>query len=71
MLLLATSDGEKGASSVLETAYLRMSYNDSKHIFKFSLPRFSVNFDKIKGILDNNLKEDLENKLYGFQNLLS
>jgi hypothetical protein len=48
-----------------------MSYNDSKHIFKFSLPRFSVNFDKIKGILDNNLKEDLENKLYGFQNLLS
>ena len=45
MFLMATSEGLKGASSVLQMAYNRMSIGNPNQIPYFSLPNFSDNFD--------------------------
>ena len=58
MLLLSTSEGNRGASSVLKIAHQRISYNHSYKIPTFSLPSFSKNFDVINGIIDEDLKKD-------------
>ena len=58
MLLLSTSEGIRGASSVLKIAHQRISYNHSYKIPTFSLPSFSKNFDVINGIVDEDLKKD-------------
>ena len=57
MLLLSTSDGEKGAKSVLNTAYNRISFNHKFEIPIFSLPNFSSNFNSNEGIIDTDLKK--------------
>ena len=57
MLLLSTSDGEKGAKSVLDTAYNRISFNHKFEIPIFSLPNFSSNFNSKEGIIDTDLKK--------------
>ena len=58
MLLLSTSEGIRGASSVLKIAHQRISYNHSYKIPTFSLPSFSKNFDVNNGIVDEDLKKD-------------
>lgn len=45
MLLLGTSPGPRGASSVLEIAKARFPKHDAKIINTFSLPNFNENFD--------------------------
>ncbi len=50
MFLLATSDGARGAISVLEMAHARISRENTHPIPKFSLPNFNQNFTPEKGV---------------------
>ena len=60
MLLLATSPGARGGSSVLDIAVKRMPFQGGLVKGSFSLPSFNENFDAEKGIISN---EDLNNQL--------
>jgi len=60
MLLLATSPGARGGSSVLDIAVKRMPFQGGMVKGSFSLPVFNDNFDKEKGRISNAaLNEDL------------
>lgn len=60
ILLLATSPGSRGGSSVLEIAKERFPRHDATIINTFSLPSFNDNFDYEKGIITNkDLKKEL------------
>ena len=61
MLLLATSPGPRGGSSVLEIAKNRFPFQGAVVKGSFSLPSFNDNFDAEKGITN----EDLKNQLLG------
>jgi len=56
MFLLATSDGARGAITVLKTAHDRISKGGQLDIPRFSLPNFSQNFDCKLGIIDEKLE---------------
>ena len=66
MFLLSTSDGERGAKTVLQIAYNRMSFGNPHKIPTFSLPNFKKNFDKNNGILDIDLNNEFQNALKVF-----
>ena len=66
MFLLSTSDGDRGAKTVLQIAYNRMSYGNPHKIPTFSLPNFKKNFDKNNGILDIDLNDEFQNALKVF-----
>ena len=66
MFLLSTSDGERGAKTVLQIAYNRMSFGNPYKIPTFSLPNFKKNFDKNNGILDIDLNDEFQNALKVF-----
>lgn len=53
MLLLATSPGARGGSSVLDIAVKRMPYQGGVVKGSFSLPSFNENFDTQKGEISN------------------
>ena len=57
MLLLSTSDGIRGAVSVLVMAHQRISFEHKFNIPMFSLPSFSKNFNDLEGILNSDLKK--------------
>lgn len=59
MLLLATSPGARGGSSVLEIAKNRFPYQGGKVIASFSLPNFNENFDLDKGITNSEYRNEL------------
>jgi chromate reductase len=59
MLLLATSPGARGGSSVLEIANKRFPFQGGIVKGSFSLPSFNDNFDAEKGITDADLKQQL------------
>ena len=59
MLLLATSPGPKGGSTVLEIAKNRFPFQGGKVLNSFSLPTFQDNFEADKGITNIALKNDL------------
>lgn len=59
MLLLATSPGARGGSSVLEIAKNRFPYQGGKIIASFSLPNFNENFDLDKGITNSEYRNEL------------
>lgn len=59
MLLLATSPGARGGSSVLEIANKRFPFQGGLVKGSFSLPNFNDNFDAEKGIVNEDLKSDL------------
>jgi len=59
MLLMATSPGARGGSSVLEIAKDRFPRHDAEIVGVFSLPSFNDNFDKEKGITNPELKDKL------------
>lgn len=63
ILLMATSPGARGGSSVLEIANARFPFNDGKVVATFSLPSFSTNFNKEDGITDQALKTELLNTI--------
>ena len=66
MFLLSTSDGDRGAKTVLQIAYNRMSHGNPYKIPTFSLPNFKKNFDKNNGILDIDLNDEFQNALKVF-----
>lgn len=59
MLLLATSTGARGGSSVLEMASNRFPFQGGIVKGSFSLPSFNDNFDTEKGITNLELKNQL------------
>lgn len=60
MLLLATSPGARGGSSVLDIAVKRMPFQGGIVKGSFSLPSFNDNFDKEKGeIVNEELRDQL------------
>lgn len=59
MLLMATSPGARGGSSVLDIAKNRFPRNGATIVATFSLPSFNDNFDKEKGISNEDLKNQL------------
>ena len=66
MFLLSTSDGDRGAKTVLQIAHNRMSFGNPHKIPTFSLPNFKKNFDKHKGITDNVLNDEFQKALKVF-----
>jgi NAD(P)H-dependent FMN reductase len=67
MLLLGTSPGGRGASSVLEIAAKRFPFNGGFVKGTFSLPFFNKNFDQEIGITDAEKKEELKEKVLAFE----
>lgn len=59
MLLLATSPGARGGSSVLDIATKRFPFQSGIVKGSFSLPSFNDNFDVEKGITNEDLKNQL------------
>ena len=58
MLLLSTSEGDRGAISVLNAAHERFSFDHKFTIPKFSLPNFSKNFKSNVEITNQEMKKD-------------
>ncbi|MBK9736271.1 MAG: NAD(P)H-dependent oxidoreductase [Saprospiraceae bacterium] len=52
MLLLATSPGARGGSSVLETAKTRFPFHAARILESFSLPEFYKNYTQGEGIIN-------------------
>ncbi|WP_298305710.1 NAD(P)H-dependent oxidoreductase [Flavobacterium sp.] len=59
VLLLSTSPGPRGGSSVLEIAKNRFPFQGAVVKGSFSLPSFNDNFDAEKGITNEDLKNQL------------
>ena len=59
MLLLATSPGARGGSSVLEIANKRFPFQGGIVKGSFSLPSFFENFDVVNGIIHPEYKNQL------------
>jgi hypothetical protein len=59
MLLLATSPGPRGGSTVLEIAKNRFPFQGADLKGSFSLPNFNENFDLETGITNPELKSEL------------
>ncbi|WP_341216155.1 NAD(P)H-dependent oxidoreductase [uncultured Wocania sp.] len=69
MLLMATSPGARGGTSVLEIAKDRFPRHDANIIKIFSLPSFNDNF--LDGtIVNKELNSELKNNVQTFQNSL-
>jgi len=59
MLLLATSPGPRGASTILEIAKNRFAIQGGIVKGSFSLPSFNDNFNAESGISNEDLKSQL------------
>ena len=70
MFLLATSDGARGAITVLKVAHDRISKGGQLYIPSYSLPNFSKNFDDKLGIIDENLKIEFNSLIKSFSEIL-
>ena len=70
MFLLATSDGARGAITVLKVAHDRISKGGQLYIPSYSLPNFSQNFDDKLGIIDENLKIEFNSLIKSFSEIL-
>jgi chromate reductase len=70
MLLLSTSDGARGASTVLELATTKFKRMNKNSIFSFSLPSFNINFKDDKGIVDVELAHRFDDILDLFSKAL-
>jgi chromate reductase, NAD(P)H dehydrogenase (quinone) len=60
MLLMATSPGARGGSSVLDIATKRFPFQGGIVKGSFSLPSFYENFDAVHGIINPEFKNQLE-----------
>jgi chromate reductase, NAD(P)H dehydrogenase (quinone) len=63
VLLLATSPGGRGGITVLEMAKNNLPFSGGNVLATFSLPKFYENFDNSKGIINERLRSELENKI--------
>lgn len=70
MLLLATSPGGRGGSSVLDIAAKRFPYNGGQVIETFSLPLFNEKFDDNNGVTDEVKSKELKKKVELFESAL-
>lgn len=61
ILLLATSPGARGGSSVLDIATKRFPFQGGIVKGSFSLPSFFDNFNSVNGIINPDLKDQLTN----------
>tara|TARA_R110002073_G_scaffold72537_1_gene177410 strand:- start:408418 stop:408945 length:528 start_codon:yes stop_codon:yes gene_type:complete len=68
MLLMATSPGGRGGSSVLEIAKKRFPFMGGNIVASFSLPLFNDNFKD--GIVDNTLNDQLVKEIQIFEKTL-
>ena len=59
---MAASPGGRGGATVLEMAKKTLPYFGGKVTETFSLPGFYENFDHVKGITNEDLKLELQNK---------
>lgn len=59
MLLMATSPGARGGTTVLDIASKRFPYQGAQVLGTFSLPSFFENFDAVHGIINPELKKQL------------
>lgn len=60
MLLLATSPGPRGGATVLETALNRFPLQGGVVVGSFILPSFNDNFNTTEGIINQELKNELQ-----------
>ncbi|MHA7842450.1 MAG: NADPH-dependent FMN reductase [Winogradskyella sp.] len=70
MLLMATSPGNRGGATVLQSASTYFPYMGAKITDTFSLPSFYENFNN-EEIIDKNLKKEIYNKVSKFQSLIT
>lgn len=63
VLLLSTSPGARGGSTVLETAVQRFPFNGAVVVGSMSLPNFHKNFNEEKGLLDQQIMQQLKEVL--------
>lgn len=68
MLLMATSPGARGASTVLESAKVLFPYAGADVKASFSLPNFHQNFDSEKGLINTDLLLKLKQIIHTLQN---
>jgi chromate reductase len=68
LLLLSTSNGIRGASTVLEIAKNRLPFHGGIIKGVFSLPNFNDNFNSENGITNVELKDNLTTTIKGFAN---
>ncbi|MGO1816250.1 MAG: NADPH-dependent FMN reductase [Sphingobacterium sp.] len=71
VFLLATSEGARGARTVLEIAESRMPRDGATVLDMFSLPEFSKNFQEGKGVITANLRSQLEAKVRKTKRLMA
>lgn len=67
MLLLATSPGARGGSSVLEIATKRFPFQGAEVKGSFSLPTFFENFDAVNGVINPEYKNQLLDIVYSIE----
>lgn len=60
LLLMATSPGPRGGTSVLEAAKTRLPFHGANIVGTFSLPEFGKNFSEEEGITHSDYKSDLQ-----------
>ena len=60
MLLLSTSPGPRGGATVLETAKNRFPFQGGNVVASLAFPSFNDNFNDEKGIINKELKEEIE-----------
>ncbi|WP_282088866.1 NADPH-dependent FMN reductase [Aquimarina algiphila] len=70
MLLMATSPGSRGGTTVLQSAKAYFPFLGGTIIADFSLPNFYDNFSEDE-ISDNGLKEELSRKIFLFEQQLN
>ena len=68
LLLMATSPGVRGGLTVLEIAKNRFPFSGGIIIETFHLPSFNENFDDNKGIINENLSQQLQQKIDEIKN---
>jgi len=66
MFLLATSDGARGAITVLKMAHDRISKGGQLDIPSFSLPNFYQNFDSKIGLIDQKMEIEFNARIKSF-----
>ena len=71
MFLLSTSPGGRGGMSVMASAEKSFPFQGARVTSTFSLPFFNKNFDQDKGLLDEQLLTDFNNKKELFLQSLS
>ncbi|MEP4881292.1 NADPH-dependent FMN reductase, partial [Maribacter dokdonensis] len=71
ILLMATSNGGRGAIGALEVAEKMITRFQGTVVASFSLPRFNENFDEQKGIIDDELAKVHAEKISTFVKAIS